>query len=166
MKLNVHNLANGTHTFEFVADFSELELTNNTIFSKSLNIKSKVDKRDDNLVVTTEFWIEADFECDNCLESFSKTLRDEFTLLYTSDQDLFEADEDDSIQLLSSKTSEIDLTFGVHDALLLSAPMRVTCSPDCKGLCPGCGRNLNKKKCSCTQELPDPRWEGLKKLVS
>ncbi|MFO7841307.1 MAG: DUF177 domain-containing protein, partial [Fidelibacterota bacterium] len=38
------------------------------------------------------------------------------------------------------------------------------CSPDCKGLCPICGANLNHMNCSCKTENYDPRWDKLKEL--
>ena len=40
------------------------------------------------------------------------------------------------------------------DAILLSAPNRLLCSKECKGLCPKCGTNLNISTCSCKDE-PD-----------
>ena len=42
-----------------------------------------------------------------------------------------------------------DLTKPVQDALLLEMPMRFLCRPDCKGLCPVCGRNRNLGACAC-----------------
>ncbi len=41
----------------------------------------------------------------------------------------------------------------VQDLILLNAPMYGLCKPDCRGLCPVCGANLNNTQCSCT--LPD-----------
>ncbi|MBO4563675.1 MAG: DUF177 domain-containing protein [Clostridia bacterium] len=41
----------------------------------------------------------------------------------------------------------------VEDLVLLNAPMYGLCRPDCRGLCPICGTNLNNTQCSCT--LPD-----------
>ena len=39
------------------------------------------------------------------------------------------------------------------------------CKPDCKGLCPQCGKNLNEGKCGCSARQVDPRLEILKKLI-
>jgi len=43
--------------------------------------------------------------------------------------------------------------------------MKPLCSEGCKGLCPRCGRNLNRGKCGCGAGGVDPRWSGLKKLL-
>ena len=44
-----------------------------------------------------------------------------------------------------------DLTKPVTDALILELPMRFLCRPDCKGLCPVCGKNRNEGDCGCEQ---------------
>jgi uncharacterized protein len=46
----------------------------------------------------------------------------------------------------------------------LAAPLHVLCRPDCRGLCPTCGQNLNEEPCSCQPE-PDPRWSVLQGLL-
>lgn len=47
-----------------------------------------------------------------------------------------------------------DLLKPVTDALLLSLPIRFLCTPDCKGLCPVCGKNRNLHPCSCETGTP------------
>lgn len=49
----------------------------------------------------------------------------------------------------------------LREQVLLSLPVRTLCKPDCKGLCPQCGENLNARKCSCDQNPGDLRWEAL-----
>jgi uncharacterized protein len=59
---------------------------------------------------------------------------------------------------------QLDLRDEVRSAILLSSPMQPLCGPNCKGLCPECGANLNDSKCSCDARPVDPRWKGLEKL--
>lgn len=47
--------------------------------------------------------------------------------------------------------------------LVLALPMRFICSEDCKGLCPGCGVNLNQEECRCERPT-DPRLQKLADL--
>ena len=44
---------------------------------------------------------------------------------------------------------EVDLTDDVREELLLAVPSCFYCTPDCKGICPMCGANLNHASCSC-----------------
>ncbi len=48
------------------------------------------------------------------------------------------------------------------EQVLLSLPMKSVCRGDCRGLCPTCGRNLNRESCDCSVPGIDPRFEGLR----
>jgi uncharacterized protein len=43
----------------------------------------------------------------------------------------------------------IDLLEAVRQNALLTVPMQPFCDPDCRGICPGCGINLNRGDCEC-----------------
>ena len=49
--------------------------------------------------------------------------------------------------------------------MLLEFPSKFLCKPDCKGICPRCGANLNQTACRCTDKPIDPRLEILKSLL-
>jgi len=57
----------------------------------------------------------------------------------------------------------LDLGEAVRQYALLSVPMKPLCRPDCAGLCPACGKDLNKGRCNCPPET-DPRWAALQAL--
>jgi len=54
----------------------------------------------------------------------------------------------------------------LREQVLLSLPARTLCKPDCKGLCPRCGKNRNLEACTCEEGPSDPRWEALSGLRS
>ena len=60
---------------------------------------------------------------------------------------------------------EIELGDIAQDALLLALPMRFLCREDCEGLCPTCGVNLNRQRCTChegrSQKHPFAALSGL-----
>ena len=58
---------------------------------------------------------------------------------------------------------ELDLHAWVRDALVLDLSGQVVCRPDCAGLCPRCGENLNTNPHEHDPE-PDPRWAKLGEL--
>jgi uncharacterized protein len=35
------------------------------------------------------------------------------------------------------------------EQVYLEIPMKPLCSPECRGLCPRCGANLNTETCAC-----------------
>jgi uncharacterized protein len=59
----------------------------------------------------------------------------------------------------------IDLSPLVRQLSLLEIPMQPFCRPDCKGLCPECGHNLNVDDCNCIAESIDPRLVKLRSLL-
>jgi uncharacterized protein len=63
------------------------------------------------------------------------------------------------------RDEELDLTAWARDAYALALPAQVVCSPDCAGLCPECGENLNTAGAEHQHEAaPDPRWAKLREL--
>ena len=56
---------------------------------------------------------------------------------------------------------DLDLRAWARDALALSLPPQITCRPDCRGLCPQCGANLNEHPDHEHPREPDPRWAKL-----
>ena len=62
--------------------------------------------------------------------------------------------------------SELDLQAWARDALALALPAQITCRPDCAGLCPQCGANLNEDPTHAHEAAPDPRWGKLSELSS
>jgi uncharacterized protein len=59
----------------------------------------------------------------------------------------------------------LDLTPVLREQSWLAIPMKPLCKPDCKGLCPQCGVNLNLESCACEKAHIDPRLEVLKDLL-
>ena len=41
----------------------------------------------------------------------------------------------------------------LNDTLIMETPFVVLCRPDCKGLCPHCGANLNEGQCDCAERV-------------
>ena len=47
----------------------------------------------------------------------------------------------------------------IVDEVLLHLPFQVLCREDCQGLCPVCGKNLNRFTCSCSKNKTPGRME-------
>ena len=76
------------------------------------------------------------------------------------DQPGGESDELDSPYVIDE---ELDVESWARDALALALPQQVLCRPDCAGLCPECGEDLNVNPHEHTPEA-DPRWAMLREL--
>lgn len=65
---------------------------------------------------------------------------------------------------ISSETTEVDLTDELRETILLALPNNPVCSPDCKGLCPRCGKRLAEGPCGCTDSFAESAWGALDNL--
>jgi uncharacterized protein len=62
------------------------------------------------------------------------------------------------------KDDRLDLSAWARDALALDLPEQILCRPDCAGLCPECGKDLNREPHEHEVEVEDPRWAALAEL--
>jgi uncharacterized protein len=60
--------------------------------------------------------------------------------------------------------SRLDLSAWAHDAVVLALPDKILCREDCAGLCPVCGKDLNREPHEHEGENVDPRWAALSDL--
>lgn len=58
----------------------------------------------------------------------------------------------------------LDLEDTVRQYWTVSRAMQPLCRPDCRGLCPRCGADLNGGECACPPE-EDERWSTLRELM-
>jgi uncharacterized protein len=75
------------------------------------------------------------YQCARCLADFQRSKSREFHFDYE----------------VSSPMDVIDIGEDIRQEMILAIPQRVLCSKDCKGICAGCGVNLNNEKCKCNQ---------------
>jgi len=105
-------------------------------------------------------------ECSRCLESFRLPLQVALAWSVRRVEELTPEDElpDDEFEILP-ETQELDFTARVREIIIFNLPAQPLCRPDCRGLCPVCGQNLNVRECACRREAADPRWDGLRRLM-
>ena len=58
----------------------------------------------------------------------------------------------------------LDLSAWARDALALGLPDKILHAPDCAGLCPVCGKDLNEEPHTHDEIAADPRWAALDEL--
>jgi uncharacterized protein len=59
---------------------------------------------------------------------------------------------------------DLDLAAWARDALALALPGQIACTPECRGLCPRCGADLNADPEHAHEAEPDPRWAKLSQI--
>jgi uncharacterized protein len=72
--------------------------------------------------------------------------------------------EDEQMTTPYLHDDRLEVSDWARDAVALALPDKILCRPDCAGLCPECGRNLNEEPHTHEEEHVDPRWEALEAL--
>ena len=113
----------------------------------------------------------AQFEilCARCVDPVAVPLTGDFDLIFRPSHADAESGERaitvDETEIGYYEESGLLLEDVVREQVLLSLPGRTLCTPDCKGLCPSCGQNLNSASCNCDKAAADPRWNALAGLA-
>ena len=113
----------------------------------------------------------AEFEilCARCVDPVPVPVEGDFDLLFRPEGADAEPGERsitaDETEIGYYQESGLSLEDVVREQVLLSLPSRTLCRPDCKGLCPRCGQNLNQAECSCEPAPVDARWNALAGLA-
>ena len=103
-----------------------------------------------------------DAECDRCL----KPVQRKAALCFT--REVWAPDAAAELSVYEEQPFMDGFQLNVEDLLIseivTSWPMKILCKPDCKGICPTCGRDLNTGTCDCETFVPDPRMAAIKDI--
>ena len=119
--------------------------------------------------VRAEYSGEFEILCARCVEPVPQSLSGSFDLIFrptgVDDEPGEHAITPDETEIGYYQESGLLLEDVVREQVLLTLPTRTLCKPDCKGLCPRCGQNLNTATCSCGETPSDLRWNALAGLA-
>lgn len=100
-----------------------------------LHITAHVKRMNNTVFATTHLEADFGFMCARCLEQFSEQESRDYEFSFE----------------LDGTVEYIDLGEEIRQEIIMENPTRILCNDDCKGICAGCGANLNIEKCSCTK---------------
>ena len=159
MLLNLSGVFAGSESlpFEYEMDLSDLEFSGCSSLKKPVKIKGAAKNRAGVVFIelTAEYTISA--PCDRCAADIER--KESLPLTYVVVQ---ETEGEDTEDFVVAEDQKVDLDPLVRDDIVIRYPSKLLCSPDCKGLCPNCGKNLNEGDCNCAKEQTDPRLDALK----
>lgn len=113
----------------------------------------------DGILVTGLVRAGVDGTCDRCLDpahfDIAGEIEEYFLFHEPEDPEAYE----DGFELVGPERT-VDLSGAVWDAMVMDTPFVVLCRPDCAGLCPRCGKNLNEGPCDCAEKAEQERVYG------
>ena len=162
MRLNVNKLLHtpdSSREFRFSLDLSDLEFGGVTPVTEPVNVEGRVQNKAGVLLCDLTAHTTLHCVCDRCLKDFKQEKTVPYSCVLAQDKQF---DEDEDIVVLDE--DEVDLGDLARTAFILEMDTKFLCDEDCKGLCPGCGVNLNFEPCRCKKEV-DPRLAKLAQLL-
>ena len=144
--------------FSFSMDLSMFDWNGEKPVTKPVEVEGTVRNMAGALVLNCRLSTVLDLTCDRCTKAFSREKVVSYeTLLAT------ELEQEDSDDIILLENEELDAGELLQDVFILAMDSKNLCSEDCKGLCPGCGVDMNVAKCRC-QRVVDPRLADLAKF--
>ena len=163
MKIQVAGLSQGVHRFSFRVPAAQLSLGDQ--FSQDVEVDAVLERTATE--ISLEGWIRTRgrFVCDRCVAEFDLPLDPSYRMLYVWDGADTSNLDPSEVQVVSPSLAVIDLSEDVRQTILLAVPLKLLCSEECRGLCPGCGVDLNKEPCRCTDAQGDHPLGGLREAL-
>ncbi len=135
-----------------------------------LHLDAHVRKVEDEISIEGRISAHIEMTCARCLKRHNECIGGTFEIICRpqpeeqQDRDEIELDETDlSVSYYEGGT--LDLSEVLREQLLLLLPVKPLCKPDCAGLCPSCGKDINEGPCDCPKDTIDPRLAVLGKLL-
>jgi uncharacterized protein len=147
------------YTSEFPFEFEKVRIDEDLDLQDFIGT-IQVSRTPQGLLVQGKFSGETMLECVRCLNEFSKSLVWKLTELYAFN----EKSASDS-GLIIPDDAQIDLESIIREYALLEIPINPICKPNCKGLCPVCGQDLNVADCGHHPPQDESPFSVLKKLL-
>ena len=179
MRIRLEELEGGTLDLEFAEtpeSFPVLrEMADNgaCAFLTPLKAALRAQQIGDIVELTGRIATTVRLDCGRCLGSFEMPIESEFALTYCQrepapdksgpNQEELELTAED-MELIHYQGEEINLENEIQEQVVLAFPIRPLCRPDCRGLCPTCGADLNTAECTCDRSPSGGQFDALKKL--
>ncbi len=96
-------------------------------------------------------------QCVRCLKETSRQINLEI-------EDIFVFPPTPQAEFAVYEDGFLDLAPLLREETIVHMPIHVVCMPECRGLCPSCGTDLNTDVCACEQDNIDPRFAVLKQM--
>ena len=161
MVLNLQKIINAPGermAFQFNMDLSDVDFGGLYPIREPVVVTGQVRNTAGMLTLEMEMSTVLKSVCDRCMKLFDNPKRVVYQCL------LDDAPEEENDEIIPLVNHTLDAGELAKTVFILEMDTKTLCSEDCRGLCPGCGVDLNQGSCVCKKEA-DPRLAVLARLL-
>lgn len=183
MQINISNLSEGEHHFNFTEEPSAFEI--DTVgFASDVNVNVNFFKTVNQIELKINFKVTLVLVCDRCLDEYRYKVDDDFIMIFKhrfretlpesfsrkagntleEEEPVFDdKSSDENLIFISPGTKYVDITKDVRDYILLSVPLRKVPEEE-DGVCLYCNRRIEDLLKVYEHDSENPVWGKLHKF--
>ena len=160
----------GPQTYQGRFDVPVAELDRDEVAGDaSIDIEARADQGSlpGEYIIDGQSRVTLDLNCSRCLDPYPFAHSSKFHVRFRPRPEAVGPDEEE----LEIAGEELDVAFYdsrsiplrdlAVEQVQLTIPMKPLCDENCLGLCPKCGANRSRERCSCDDFVTDERWNAL-----
>lgn len=163
MRIDLRKFFSGdgvVQNIDYSFELRDVEIDGAKPFISPIEVHGTLKSFEGSAELKAELTYDFSMPCNRCMEETLTKCR--LSVFHTLVRSIHEDDNESYIQV---EDEAVDLDELLYSDIILELPAKYICKEDCKGICPHCGKNLNKESCNCGKNQIDPRFEVLKKLI-
>ncbi|MGA2404055.1 MAG: DUF177 domain-containing protein [Syntrophobacteraceae bacterium] len=141
----------------------------NLTLLRPVNVVLNLNRHPDHVRITGKIEGSLEVSCHRCLKPFALPLYEPVDL-YLVEKERMPKDAEKEIEpdelvyeFFDGEVIEVDRL--IAEQIFLALPVKVLCSEECKGICTGCGANLNNEEaCRCKTDSRQTPFSKLKSI--
>ncbi|MBN2346676.1 MAG: DUF177 domain-containing protein [Candidatus Aminicenantes bacterium] len=155
MIINVNRISERGYALDDTVDIdNSLLLEDDSFFLKGIDYQVVFRRQGQRIQAQGRIQTAISLLCVRCLEPFELKIHSRFDIILFPKEAVDRRNaalENEELEYIFYENDQIDLEKILVEQVNLFVPFKPVCTSDCKGICPGCGANLNRGPCPCDQ---------------
>jgi len=155
MIINVNKISDTGYALNDTIDIdSTLLLEDESFFLEGIDYQIFFKRQERRIQAQGKIKTAVSLVCVRCLEQFELKINSRFDIILFPSEMVDQrstALDDEELEYIFYENDQIDLEKILIEQVNLFVPFKPICKAECKGICPGCGTNLNHSSCPCEQ---------------
>lgn len=155
MIINVNKISDKGYSLNDTIDIDNAQLLEEgSFFLDEVGYQVRFKRQDRRIQAQGSIQTAISLVCVRCLEQFELKIHSRFDIILFP-KEMIEtrstALDEEELEYIFFENDQVDLEKILVEQVNLFVPFKPVCKADCKGICPGCGANLNRGACPCDQ---------------